>query len=103
MDDHQIVIAAMSAPALPEDSTTPFMRSYLAYATAVQMPLCTTRYHVVRVEADPSADVEINCLVCDQPLRSRDGQFILKYFLLDGQRRQTPKHPAHIVARNAAS
>jgi len=38
MDDHQIVIAAMSAPALPEDSTTPFMRSYLAYATAVQMP-----------------------------------------------------------------
>jgi hypothetical protein len=66
-------------------------------------PLCTTRYYVVRVEADPSADVEINCLVCDQPLRSRDGQFILKYFLLDGPRRPTPQRAAHVVARNTAS
>jgi hypothetical protein len=32
--------------------------------------------------------VEINCLVCDQPLRSRDDRFILKYFLLDGPRRR---------------
>jgi hypothetical protein len=53
-------------------------------------PHCTTRYHVVQVEADPSIDVEINCLVCDQPLRSRDGRFILKYFLLDGPRRKAP-------------
>jgi hypothetical protein len=51
-------------------------------------PNCTTRYHVVQVEADPSTNVEINCLVCDQPLRSRDGRFILKYFLLDGPRRR---------------
>jgi hypothetical protein len=50
-------------------------------------PNCTTRYHVVQVEADPSTNVEIDCLVCDQPLRSRDGRFILKYFLLDGPRR----------------
>ena len=53
-------------------------------------PNCTTRHHVVQVEADPSTDVEINCLVCDQPLRSRDGRFILKYFLLDGPRRKAP-------------
>jgi hypothetical protein len=53
-------------------------------------PNCTTRYQVVQVEADPSTDVEINCLVCDQPLRSRDGRFILKYFLLDGPRRKAP-------------
>ena len=42
------------------------------------------------VEADPSIDVEINCLDCDLPLRSRDGRFILKYFLLDGPRRKAP-------------
>ena len=53
-------------------------------------PHCTTRYHVVQVEADPSIDVEINCLVCHQPLRSRDGRFILKYFLPDGPRRKAP-------------
>ena len=53
-------------------------------------PRCTTRYHVVQVEAGPSTDVEINCLACDQPLRSRDGRFILKYFLLDGRRRKAP-------------
>ena len=53
-------------------------------------PHCTTRYHVVQVEADPSTEVEIDCLVCDQPLPSRDGRFILKYFLLDGPRRNTP-------------
>ena len=52
-------------------------------------PHCTMRYHVVQVEADPT-DVEINCLGCDQPLRSRDGRFILKYFLLDGPRRKAP-------------
>jgi hypothetical protein len=51
-------------------------------------PNCTTRYHVVQGEADPSTNVEINCLVCDQPLLSRDGRFILKYFLLDGPRRR---------------
>ena len=55
-------------------------------------PNCTTRYHVVQVEADPSTNVEINCLVCDQPLRSRDDRFILKYFLLDGPRRRAPNH-----------
>ena len=53
-------------------------------------PHCTTRYHVVQLEADPSIDVEINCLVCDQQLRSRDGRFILKYFLLDGPRPKAP-------------
>ena len=42
---------------------------------------CGARYHVVQIEADASADVEINCLICDQPLRFRDGPFILKYFL----------------------
>jgi hypothetical protein len=34
--------------------------------------------------------VEINCLACDQPVRSRDGRFILKHFLLDGPRRKAP-------------
>ena len=53
-------------------------------------PRCTTRYHVVQVEAGPSTDVEINCLACDQPLLSRDSRFILKYFLLDGPRRKAP-------------
>jgi hypothetical protein len=53
-------------------------------------PHCTTRYHVVQVEAEPSTNVETNCLVRDQQLRSRDGRFILKYFLLDGPRPKAP-------------
>jgi ribosomal protein S27E len=38
---------------------------------------------VVKVEALPEAsDREIKCLVCGEPLAAREGEFVLKYFLL---------------------
>ena len=45
-------------------------------------PNCGALYQIVRVEAAPANDREITCPVCGAPLTGRDGQFILKYFLL---------------------
>ena len=46
-------------------------------------PNCDALYQVVRVEALPEArDHEIKCLVCGEPLAAREGEFVLKYFLL---------------------
>jgi uncharacterized paraquat-inducible protein A len=55
--------------------------------TSFQCPQCDAVYQVVRVEAESACDRDINCPVCHAPLRSRDGQFILKYFLMG-----KPKH-----------
>jgi transcription elongation factor Elf1 len=46
-------------------------------------PRCGTPYTLIRVEADPTPDeAEIACTVCSAPLPAREGEFILKYFLL---------------------
>jgi hypothetical protein len=45
-------------------------------------PYCEALYQVVRVEAGPANDREITCCACGSPLRGREGQFVLKYFLL---------------------
>ena len=40
-------------------------------------------YEVIRAEAGPETrDSEIGCRVCGAPLAPRDGEFVLKYFLL---------------------
>jgi predicted RNA-binding Zn-ribbon protein involved in translation (DUF1610 family) len=47
-------------------------------------PNCGARYEVVRVEAENVAiDCELACLSCGAPLQSRQGWFVLKYFLLE--------------------
>jgi predicted RNA-binding Zn-ribbon protein involved in translation (DUF1610 family) len=49
---------------------------------------CGARYEVVRVEADSTpVDRDLVCLSCGAPLKSREDQFVLKYFLLQ------PPHP----------
>ena len=46
-------------------------------------PNCEALYQVIRAEAGPeSADGEIACRVCGGPLAGREGEFVLKYFLL---------------------
>jgi hypothetical protein len=46
-------------------------------------PNCDAFYQVVKVEAGPETDNrEIVCRVCGAPLAGREGQFVLKYFLL---------------------
>ena len=57
-------------------------------------PSCKAFYQVVKVEAGPeTADSEIRCSVCDVPLAGREGEFVLKYFLLREatRRRRRPK------------
>jgi len=61
-----------------------------------QCPQCDAVYQVVRVEVEPACDCEINCPVCHAPLRSRDGQFILKYFLMGLAKHS---HAAHTALR----
>ena len=44
---------------------------------------CQALYQVVKAEAGPeTVDLEIACRVCNGPLTARQGQFVLKYFLL---------------------
>ena len=55
-------------------------------------PNCDALYQVVRVEAGPeTSDGEIACRVCGSPLAARDGEFVLKYFLLRAARRAPPR------------
>jgi hypothetical protein len=51
-------------------------------------PKCQALYQLVKVEAGSETnDRELTCLSCGGPLASRQGKFVLKYFLL---RKATP-------------
>jgi hypothetical protein len=44
---------------------------------------CNALYHLIKAEAGPeTVDRDLNCQACGAPLPARDGQFVLKYFLL---------------------
>jgi hypothetical protein len=44
---------------------------------------CFALYQVTKAQAGPeTVDLKIACRVCDEPLVAREGQFVLKYFLL---------------------
>jgi hypothetical protein len=44
---------------------------------------CSALYQVTKAQAGPeTVDLKITCQVCDEPLAAREGQFVLKYFLL---------------------
>jgi hypothetical protein len=47
-------------------------------------PTCQALYDVVKVEAGQEADSgrQLTCRSCGAPLASRNGKFILKYFML---------------------
>ena len=52
-------------------------------------PNCNAQYKLVRADAYHAASYcQIECYHCGGPLNGRDGQFILKYFLVDRPRRQ---------------
>ena len=47
-------------------------------------PRCTSRYKVVRVRAEPELPHHlIHCTVCKEALAPTDGEYALKYFLVD--------------------
>jgi hypothetical protein len=44
---------------------------------------CFALYQVVKARASPEGvEPEVACRVCNEPLVAREGQFVLKYFLL---------------------
>ena len=52
-------------------------------------PNCNAQYKLVRAEADHAGSYrQIECYHCGGPLNGREGQHILKYFLVDRPRRQ---------------
>jgi len=65
--------------------------AYRGRFNTITCPNCNALYEVVKVETGPeAADREIACRVCGDPLAARDGEFVLKYFLLrKGTRRRT--------------
>src|SRR5262249_45474647 len=47
-------------------------------------PRCTSRYKFVRVRADPDLPGRlIHCRVCKEPFAPTDGEYVVKYFLVD--------------------
>jgi hypothetical protein len=61
----------------------------------MRCPHCEARYIVVKAEANQTTvDREITCLGCGSSLKSRDGRFILKYFLAEEPRKQDGKRYA---------
>jgi hypothetical protein len=63
-------------------------------------PSCGAKYRLVRIEApiEVVPDCEIDCRSCGGPLKGRDGEFFLKYFLVErskgAKRRATKAVPA---------
>ena len=70
-------------------------------------PNCKVLYHIVKVEAGPETVFqEVTCRVCGESLVGREGNFVLKYFLLreaarvQKWRRRTEKpQPVPLLAR----
>jgi hypothetical protein len=60
---------------------------------------CKALYQLVKVEAGlETADRALACLVCGAPLPGREGEFVLKYFLLRRASRGPRKNKLHQIA-----
>ncbi len=48
-------------------------------------PNCGAKYRLIKIEAPIAAvpDLEISCRSCGEPLQGREGDFFLKYFLVE--------------------
>jgi len=67
-------------------------------------PNCNAFYQVVKVEAGPETVLQdVPCRICGAPLAGREGNFVLKYFLLrkaariQRWRRRTSEGPGQIA------
>jgi len=57
-----------------------------------ECPQCQARYRIVRAKAGPQTiDRPVQCKVCAQPFVSKDGEDILKYFLIDRPKTGGPR------------
>ena len=66
-------------------------KSRTHHSEGLECPSCAAKYEVVRVEAPPgpTVDRDITCVSCGAPLNGREGQLVLKYFLVKGKRRSS--------------
>jgi hypothetical protein len=57
-------------------------------ATLFRCPACAAKYEVIGCEAPPglTTDRELRCICCGGPLDAREGEFVLKYFLIERPR-----------------
>ena len=75
------------------------LKGHAARHTATDKPFftcpnCEATYHVIKAEAGPeTANREIDCRACGGPLPGREGDFIVKYFLLRKAVLSRRKHP----------
>jgi transcription elongation factor Elf1 len=54
------------------------------HAEPFNCPTCNGRYKLVRADADDqSSSGQIECYYCGGPLIGREGQLVLKYFVVD--------------------
>jgi len=59
-------------------------RRFMTEAADFFCPQCTSRYKLVRVRAEPQhATRRIHCKFCKESLPPTDGDYALKYFLVD--------------------
>jgi hypothetical protein len=59
-------------------------------ATLFHCPVCAAKYEVVGF-ADPlgpTTEGDVACICCGGPLHAREGEFLLKYFLIERPRRR---------------
>ena len=69
----ELARSVAAALLMPSPNPPPFFRC----------PSCKALYQVVKAEAGPeTVDLEVACSICRGPLVAREGQFVLKYFLL---------------------
>src|SRR5262249_7565642 len=59
-------------------------QAFMTEAVDFFCPQCTSRYKLVRVRAEPQhATRRIHCKFCKESLPPTDGDYALKYFLVD--------------------
>jgi hypothetical protein len=63
-------------------------------------PNCDALYQVIKVESGPETtpDPEVPCRICGGSLAARDGDFVLKYFLLRTAGRKQSWQRRHLRA-----
>jgi hypothetical protein len=65
---------------------------------------CKALYQLVKVEAGlETVDRAVTCLVCGAPLPNREGEFVLKYFLLRKAARRKPNNKRGLGGARAMS
>jgi hypothetical protein len=95
------VLAIVIAPQMAVGNGVDVLKEFsMGSSSRFNCSNCGAVYEVVHVEAENVAiDRELACLSCSAPLQSRQGRFVLKYFLL--QRSYSAVTPRHTVGAGA--